>query len=120
MLLYVPWESQLNSFFHKTETLVDMEIAEKCTEGVLRLCHASDLRRGVNGYVDPRHAKDMSSEEEHQYVTASENHIGKGDTCGSRKFRNLLGQPLSWLAEGHASRVSVYASRGILITSGYL
>jgi hypothetical protein len=68
MLLYVPWESQLNSFFHKTQTLVDMEIAEKCTEGVLRLCHASDLRRGVNGYVDPRHAKDMSSEEEHQYV----------------------------------------------------
>jgi len=71
MLLYVPWESQLNSFFHKTQTLVDMEIAEKCTEGVLRLCHASDLRRGVNGYVDPRHPEDVSSEEDYyQYATA--------------------------------------------------
>jgi hypothetical protein len=50
---------------HKIRMLVDMGIVEK---SVLRLCHASDLRRGVNGYVDPRHAKDMSSEEEHQYV----------------------------------------------------
>jgi hypothetical protein len=120
-VLYYPEflpDLQTEFISHKTRMLVDMGIVEKYT--VLGLCHASDLRRGVNGYVDPRHAKDMSSEEEHQYVTASEIHIGKGDTCGSRKFRNLLGQPLSWLAEGHASRVSVYASRGILITSGYL
>jgi len=60
---------KLIPFFHKTRMLVDMGIVEKYMYPVLGLCHASDLRCGVNGYVDPRHPEDVNSKEIYYYAT---------------------------------------------------